>query len=225
MPTKRVELLIVEDEPSVRLSLSQIFTQTGHGVRPASDGFSALCEFRRKIPDILLSDLNMPGMSGFELLSIVRRRFPGVQVIAMSGAYVGDGIPAGVAADAFYQKGMGLGALLQIVQTMSDSERQPALRRADTSPPIWIPRNGHGPTGMPYVTITCPECLRTFPQLARSVIPVIQEATCTYCSAVIRYAVVEPTETGIGEAILAEGRPEMLTPVDQRPGANSRSNA
>jgi CheY-like chemotaxis protein len=38
----------------------------------------------RKIPEILLSDLNMPGMSGFELLSAVRRRFSAIQVIAMS---------------------------------------------------------------------------------------------------------------------------------------------
>ena len=78
---------------------------------------------------------------------------------------------------------------------------------------------------MPYVTITCPECLRTFPQLAGSVIPVIQEATCTYCSAVIRYSVLEPTETGIGEAFLSEGRRAMSPTVGQRTGANRLESA
>jgi len=43
-------------------------------------------------------------MSGFELLSVVRRRFPAIQLIAMSGAFSGDGIPPGVAADAFMKK-------------------------------------------------------------------------------------------------------------------------
>jgi YesN/AraC family two-component response regulator len=35
-----------------------------------------LLHFQDQVPDLLLSDLNMPAMSGFELLSVVRRRFP-----------------------------------------------------------------------------------------------------------------------------------------------------
>lgn len=48
----------------------------GFSVRTAEDGFTALQILREVLPDIILSDLRMPGMSGFELLSIVRRRFP-----------------------------------------------------------------------------------------------------------------------------------------------------
>ena len=55
----------------------------------------------------------MPGMSGFELLSVVRRRFPAVLVIAMSGAFSGDQVPSGVTADAFYPKGNGVAVLMQ----------------------------------------------------------------------------------------------------------------
>ena len=48
----------------------------------------------------------MPQMSGFELLSVVRRRFPEIPVIAVSGAYeTGDRVPGGVIADAFFAKG------------------------------------------------------------------------------------------------------------------------
>ena len=56
--------------------MSHVLTEIGYRVRSAEDGFSALREMRHEVPDILLSDLNMPGMSGFELLSVVRRRFP-----------------------------------------------------------------------------------------------------------------------------------------------------
>src|ERR1700688_3375095 len=103
MPQANVRLLIVDDEPSARMLLSHIFAELGHSVRSAEDGFSALFEIRQEIPDIILSDLNMPGMSGFEFLSVVRRRFPSIKVIAMSSAvFPVDGVPPGVAADAFY---------------------------------------------------------------------------------------------------------------------------
>ncbi len=76
MPNAKVKLLIVDDDVSLLMLLSQIFTKSGYSVQPAEDGFSALAVIRNEIPDIILSDLNMPGMSGFEFLSVVRRRFP-----------------------------------------------------------------------------------------------------------------------------------------------------
>jgi CheY-like chemotaxis protein len=110
MANKRSKLLIVDDEPGTRELLSQIFSAQGHEVLCAHDGFSALEQIKTMEPDIILSDLNMPGMSGFELLSVVRRRMPNIFVIATSGAYIGSAIPNGIAADAFYQKATGLKA-------------------------------------------------------------------------------------------------------------------
>src|ERR1039458_3032665 len=82
----KVRLLIVDDEPSIRMLMTHLFTELGYSVRLAEDGFSALRQIRREQPEIILSDLNMPGMSGFELLSVVRRQFPAIHMIAMSGA-------------------------------------------------------------------------------------------------------------------------------------------
>jgi len=58
-------LIIVDDEPSIRESLSHVLTEIGYRVRSAEDGFSALREMRHQVPDLLLTDLNMPNMSGF----------------------------------------------------------------------------------------------------------------------------------------------------------------
>ena len=91
--------------------MSQIFEQMGHSVRSAKDGFSALEEIREAKPDVVLSDLNMPGMSGFELLSVIRRRLPEIYVIATSGAYSGTDVPHGIAADAFSEKATGFRSL------------------------------------------------------------------------------------------------------------------
>lgn len=190
MPEVKPTLLIVDDEASIRISLSHVFTELGHSVRTAADGFEALNEIRRKIPDILLSDLNMPRMSGFELLSVVRRRFPAIRVIATSGAFSSDEVLSCVAADAFYRKGGGLGELLRIMGALSWPERRPQ-HHANNSAPIWIEKNGHAPSGEAFVIIACPECLRTFSQsIGKSAYP-IHETDCIHCHSLIHYAIVK----------------------------------
>ena len=76
----------------------------GFSVRTAEDGFVALQILREVLPDIILADLKMPGMSGFELLSIVRRRFPHIPTIAISGEYYLASMPLGLLVDHFFQK-------------------------------------------------------------------------------------------------------------------------
>lgn len=81
-----------------------VLQASGYEVSTAKNGFDAL--FQLRVPAILISDLNMPQMSSFELLSMLRWRFPQISVIAMSGAYhSGDAVPGGVIEDASYSKG------------------------------------------------------------------------------------------------------------------------
>ena len=117
------KVLVVDDDALLRMSLLQTLTHAGYKVRSADGGHAALSEIDRETPDLLLSDLNMPGLSGFELLSEVRRRFPAIQVIAMSGAYFGDSVPTGVFADAFYEKGRGVRSLMEIVADVAGCDR------------------------------------------------------------------------------------------------------
>jgi CheY-like chemotaxis protein len=138
MPDHKASILIVEDEELVRTSLAEILKILGHRVRCAADGFAALVEINEEVPEILLSDLNMPGMSGSELLPLIRLQFPIVRVIAMSGAFSGDQVPDGVAADAFYEKGNGVAVLLKAIERLSSANRQ----SCEGPEPTWILRNG-----------------------------------------------------------------------------------
>jgi CheY-like chemotaxis protein len=96
-------ILVVDDEPGIRESMARLLNAAGYEVITAQHGFDALLQLRSMTPDVIISDLNMPQMSGFEFLSVLRRRFPEVLVIAVSGAYgSGDCVPGGVIADAFY---------------------------------------------------------------------------------------------------------------------------
>ena len=120
-------VLLVEDDGDLRIVLAAMLAQTGYQVRTAWDGVSALLEIDTVVPDIIVSDLNMPRMSGFELLSTIRAQFPSIPLIAMSGAFSGSQIPEGVIADSFYEKGTHPIFLVQLVTAMSRRLRAAAM--------------------------------------------------------------------------------------------------
>src|SRR5947208_12280382 len=78
-------LLVIDDEPFIRDLFQNSFPTDGYEVNVAEDGFDALAKMRGALPDLILTDLKMPNMSGFEFLSVVRRRFPQIPTIAISG--------------------------------------------------------------------------------------------------------------------------------------------
>jgi DNA-binding NtrC family response regulator len=123
MPDTRGSLLIVDDDESIRVSLSLIFSARGYRVRSGEDGFSALAEIQNEIPDVLLADVNMARMPGMEFLAAVRRSFPSVRVIAMTGVFSGNRARPDIAADAFYQKGAGPSRLIEYVDVMTQPLR------------------------------------------------------------------------------------------------------
>ena len=203
MPNTKPSLLIVDDEPSIRFSLCCLLTEIGYKVRTAEDGFTALAEIRKEVPEVLLSDLNMPGMSGFELLSVVRRRFPKTQTIAMSGAFAGDEVPSGVAADAFYQKGSSMASLLRIMESMPVHERMHGSSLSEKGP-AWILSDGLSASGELRVTVSCPECLRTFSHSLNQSVLHAWQGVCTHCQSEIHLAVVPSAERGIESLALSE---------------------
>ena len=190
MSNIRANLLLVDDQSLILTCLSELLSDNGYGVRCARDGFFALAEIRKEIPDLIVSDLNMPGMSGFELLSVVRRRFPSIPVIAMSSQFSGGELPPGVAADAFYEKGVNPGLLLEMLEDITNLKTSRLVDQRRLSVPIWIPTNGHDPGGEPYVMVICSECLRTFPQILGGGSGPIHHTDCLHCHNPIQYAIV-----------------------------------
>ena len=105
MPTRtKARILVVDDEPGVRESLGMLLVSAGYDVAVADDGVSAVSHLNTTVTDLIITDLNMPHMSGMELISHVRTRYPSISIVAMSGDYHGDAVPAGIVADRFYPK-------------------------------------------------------------------------------------------------------------------------
>ncbi len=78
-------VLLVDDDESVRRSLTRLLSAGGYQVVAAASGALALAEIERRSFDVILSDIQMPGMSGVELLSQVRARDLDVPLILMTG--------------------------------------------------------------------------------------------------------------------------------------------
>lgn len=179
-------ILVVDDEPSIRTTSAAILSSKGYEVRTASGGFAALAELRRALPDVIISDLKMPHMSGFELLSVVRRRFPQIAVIAVSGEY--DGIPpSGLLTDGFLSKGSYTPK--ELFEKVADLIKQSPIRpqsKPDKAP-VWVPRNASG-----YFVVTCTECLRSF-ALPDDHAGALHETECVFCGVNVRFY-VDPQE-------------------------------
>jgi CheY-like chemotaxis protein len=83
-----LRVLIVDDEPAIRSLMTDVF-RTVVGVRAvdvAENGARALEMVDRHRYDLVVTDLLMPGMTGFEVADAVRRRGPGTRVIMLTGS-------------------------------------------------------------------------------------------------------------------------------------------
>jgi signal transduction histidine kinase len=84
-PIRPLRLLVVEDEAPIRDTLSAILTADGHDVTMASDGVAGLREFNDGVFDLVLSDKAMPGMSGDQMASAIKRVSPKTPIILLTG--------------------------------------------------------------------------------------------------------------------------------------------
>ena len=82
-------ILIIDDEPLVRKSLSRLLQAHGHSIFEANDGRSGLNLWREKKPDLVFLDVLMPGMNGPEVLSKIGTE-KGKTKVVMISAYTGE---------------------------------------------------------------------------------------------------------------------------------------
>lgn len=184
-------ILVVDDEPRIRETAVVLLSSKGYEVQVAEDGFAALVQLRRALPDLIISDLKMPSMSGFELLSVVRRRFPHVPVIAISGEYDGK-TPEGLIADSFFSKGEYTPPQLfaRIAELISQAPIRPQIRTTGYAP-VWTPKTEAG-----YFVVTCPECLRSFSVPDGEDKAEIRETACIHCDSSVRFLAEAPAKDG-----------------------------
>jgi CheY-like chemotaxis protein len=180
-------ILIVDHDEKSLVTLSTVLMRETYEVRTARDGFEALAIMRDSVPDLLISDLEMPNMSGFELLGVVRRRFPGLTVIVFSGDFTPAIAPA-ILCDQHIEKGPNARTMLvaSVRRLLSHSplRAQPAKTVEGA---VWLPKPTNG-----YIVLTCTSCLRSFPLMRRNVeIGKDAAIACDHCGAEVKYHITD----------------------------------
>ncbi|HEY1576378.1 MAG TPA: response regulator [Terracidiphilus sp.] len=202
----RVTILFVDDDPCMREVMALILSEQGFEISTACDGIDALVRLRHLLPDLIISDLHMPRMSGFEFLSVVRRRFPTVPVIAISGAYdLSQSSAGGAMADAFYPKGCCHPTALfrAIDQLMYEPLKRPTNYHPCRPPRIQVARNGRDSAGMSVLALNCTECLRAFSVANVSGLGEdLFQAHCPSCGTHVQFT-CEAVATAPVEAVIA----------------------
>jgi two-component system, OmpR family, alkaline phosphatase synthesis response regulator PhoP len=108
------QVLIVDDEPNIVLSLEFLMKQAGYAVRTATDGEAALQAIRESPPDLVLLDVNLPRRSGYDVCEAVRANpeWASVRILMLTAK----------GRDIERQKGMALGANDYVTKPFSTRE-------------------------------------------------------------------------------------------------------
>ena len=183
-------VLLVDDDPSIRELLSIHLEKVGLRAIHAEDGIDALVRLRETLPRVIVTDMLMPRMTGWEFIAVVRRRFPTIPVVVMS-----ESIPIEfsehIKPDCWFEKSMlGFPEFVRTVNYLA----QKAPNHIDLTQVISLPiRARLGSAG--YIDLTCPDCLRSFEAASSQESPMPEQtAVCVYCQARVPF-VIESSES------------------------------
>jgi CheY-like chemotaxis protein len=79
------EILVIDDELDVRDAIKRVLDRAGFSVRTSADVADALAELRARPADVVITDIIMPKSNGVEAIEFIRREFPAVRIVAISG--------------------------------------------------------------------------------------------------------------------------------------------
>ena len=96
-------VLVIDDQPEIRNLMVEILKKRGYQVSTASDGHDALTQFALARPDLVITDLTMPGLNGYQICRLIRG-ISSVPVLVMSAQMGAEDMAYRMGADAFIPK-------------------------------------------------------------------------------------------------------------------------
>jgi len=123
-------VLIIDDDVALRQALTKHLERAGHDVRQAADGDAGVRAYQRHAADVVIVDIFMPVQGGLQTIGRLRREWPGVKILAMSGVKSASaldvaGHATSLGADRFVTKPFEAAELLALVATLVGKTGQP----------------------------------------------------------------------------------------------------
>jgi len=114
---RQKSVLVVDDDPAIRQFVTDALEESGYRVRAAADGDSALAAVENERPELILLDIRMPGIDGWDVLNQLRSAAgPHCPIVIMTGQYEGQDQALGSGAQGYLAKPFELDDLLECVE-------------------------------------------------------------------------------------------------------------
>jgi len=122
-------IFVIDDNESVRGFLRAVLEEQGHAVMEAGQGRAALQRLRESAVDLVLTDIYMPDCDGLEVIMTLRREFPAIRIVAISGGSGERNLLVAarqLGAEAVIEKPINVDNLLKIVAAALSDRADPA---------------------------------------------------------------------------------------------------
>jgi CheY-like chemotaxis protein len=117
------QVLIIDDDIALRQALTRHLEHAGHVVRQASQGAEGVAALERRPADLVIVDIFMPGQGGLQTIGRMKQDWPGMRIIAISGAAPNAPLDVkqhaiALGADSFLRKPFEAAALMELVGSL-----------------------------------------------------------------------------------------------------------
>ena len=132
LEVENASVLVVEDESNIREVLDEMLTSAGHRIIQASDGEEGVELLKKHKPDIVITDLGMPGLSGWDVADAVKAEDPSTPVILFTGwgVKLDETKVKGKNVDRFINKPFNMEQIIGLIsELLADRKTQNAARR------------------------------------------------------------------------------------------------
>jgi len=120
-----VNILLIDDEPIIHQSLGSFLRRVGHEVQIALNGKEGLSRVIEQTPDLVISDIKMPGLNGLDLLTHLKIHYPQIPVLLITGHGDMDTAVAAlqIGAHSYLCKPIKLDQLIETVQVIEAQQK------------------------------------------------------------------------------------------------------